>query len=85
MRVRRGRRGGAAIAAEGRSESSSDLTAAEVWRRLLLGFGPSHRGTWGYALGQGLRRAGPRDGGRLVPEMISKRDKNCYISFLLQK
>jgi len=53
MRVRRGRRGGAAIAAEGRSESSSDLTAAEVWRRLLLGFGASHRGLgvmrWGRA------------------------------------
>ena len=59
MRVRRGRRGGAAIAAEeGRSESSSDLTAAEAWRRLLLGFGASHRGLGGYALGQG-QRSGP--------------------------
>ena len=71
MRVRRGRRGGAAIAAEGRSESSSDLTAAEVWRRLLLGFGASHRGLgvmrWGRARG-----AGPRDGGRLVPEISKK-------------
>jgi len=58
-RMRRGRRGGAAIAAEeGRSESSSDLTAAEAWRRLLLGFGASHRGLGGYALGQG-QRSGP--------------------------
>ena len=61
-RTNRERRGGAAIAAERRgSESSSDLTEAEGWRRLLFAVGASHRGVRDLGLGSyaGQCQSGP--------------------------